>query len=146
MKKFLLSLCVLAVASVCVFMTSCKDEESMEQITRVNVSLSKVFAAEDPAYTYTYTLNGVSYTTPEAVQAAVNALPAGSEAVLEITATNNADPTQVKKTSNTIKIPAAGSSVQSTPSNIVVPGTVDKTIEVSAVTTTENMHSGGQAN
>lgn len=74
MKKFLLSLCVLAVASACVFMTSCKDED--DNTSNYEDIFSAVYSLLDPSCTYTFTYGGKPYKTVEDLAEALVNTPA----------------------------------------------------------------------
>lgn len=67
MKKFLLSLCAIAVAGACLFMTSCKDDDDPITYSDIASALKNVM---DEGATYKYFLNGheVIPPTPEQLQ------------------------------------------------------------------------------
>jgi hypothetical protein len=103
MKKFLLSLCVLAVASACVFMTSCKDED--DTTSNYETMFNAISSLLDPSCTYTFKVGGKSYTTVEDLVQALVATPAGSSVNVDVEA---ATPNGKKNGSITGTIPAAG--------------------------------------
>ena len=141
MKKFLLSLCALAVAGVCVFMTSCKDDD--ELATRINSNIvSAIAAAQDAGYTYTYVLNGQTFTTPEALQAAINDLPAGSTNEIYVVATPTDGSQPIQGQTATFTAPQPG---ETTSFTVEVPGDTTDTVTVIMNTTLESQHSGGAA-
>jgi len=67
MKKFLLSLCAIAVAGVCLFMTSCKDDDDPIIYNDIASAIKNVM---DPNATYRYWFDGreVIPPTPEQLQ------------------------------------------------------------------------------
>ena len=140
MKKFLLSLCVLAVASVCVFMTSCKDsDEFSTHVT--NDAKTVINQAQDPAYTYTYVLNGQTYNSLDALNKAIDELPAGSEGnTIYVVATPTGGGAAKTGQTTTFSTPKPG---EKTIVKVEVPGTTNKDVNVTLVTTVENQHSGG---
>ena len=141
MKKFLLSLCVLAVAGVCVLMTSCKDDD--ELATRVNTNIASVIAAaQDAGYTYTYVLNGQTYTSLGAVQDAINDFPAGTTNEIYVVATPNDGGQPKQGEAATFTTPQPGGSTTFT---VDVPGDTTKPVTVTLNTTLESQHSGGAA-
>lgn len=140
MKKFLLSLCVLAVASVCVFMTSCKDSDEFNTHINNNVT-SQIAAVQDPGYTYTYVLNGQTYNSLDALNKAIDELPAGSEGntIYVVATPTDGGPAKTGKTS-TFATPKPG---EKAVVSVEVPGDTNKTTEVTLNTTVESQHSGG---
>lgn len=153
MKKFLLSLCAIAVASACVFMTSCKDED--EYAEQVNVpSVANAVASAQAAgitagLTYSYKLNGQEYTSPEALQQAIAALEPGTQNnTLEVVAKDAAGNVQVGKAS-TFNVPAAGGQPQQivfyVPKNMTDDG-ANNAATISISTTLVSQHSGGTIN
>ncbi len=204
MKKFLLSTCAIAVASLCVFMTSCKDEDVLNTVVTSSVNKAQVAAAAAAAqsnsvaeaaaiaaatapatatvttegnkviiadgstgYTetstietkYTYELDGVTYESMDAVQAALAQKPAGSTAtitttLIQITTTVVTAPDGTTTTKDpitttsvqiwVINIPSSGSQVivvQTPVSTFDQQATMPVTIVVA--TTTVSTHSGG---
>ncbi len=141
MKKFLLSLCVLAVASVCVFMTSCKDSDEFNTHINNNVK-SEIAAAQDADYTYTYVLNGQTYNSLDALNKAIDELPAGSEGntIYVVATPTDGGPAKTGKTS-TFATPKPGE--KAVVVSVEVPGDTNKTAEVTLNTTVESQHSGG---
>lgn len=136
MKKFLLSLCAIAVAGVCMFMTSCKDDDDPIIYNNVAEAVQKV---QDQAATYTYTLNGQTYSTPAQLQAAINNLPADTEFTITVTETKDG---QTKTATSNGRTPKTGESGQAT---IIVPSIdQDKNIEVVVDMTAK--HNGGGVN
>ena len=140
MKKFLLSLCVLAVASVCVFMTSCKDSDEFNTHIHNNAQ-SQIAAVQDPGYTYTYVLNGQTYNSLNALNKAIDELPAGSEGntIYVVATPTDGGPAKTGKTS-TFATPKPG---EKAVVSVEVPGDTNKTAEVTLKTTVESQHSGG---
>lgn len=132
---------MLAVASVCVFMTSCKDDDV--PIVNVTSNVSNLEAAEkaNPNTTYKYELDGVIYNSVEELQAALNALEPGSTGhTYTVIATDKNDPSNTQR-SETISftVPTQGSVTVTF--NFPTPqGTVSVTI---IVTVTPTTHSGG---
>ncbi len=152
MKKFLLSLCVLAMASVCVFMTSCKDEDGNEKdyVTQVNSNVAKkIAAAENTAvYTYKYTMNGQTYNTAEELQEAIKELPVGTQAEVQVIATPKAGGTVLYGKKTTFTVPTQGNQISVT-FNVPVAENADGSAKEEAVkdtigTTMTYQHSGGQ--
>lgn len=82
MKKFLLSLCMIAVASVCVFsITSCKDDDeaAMQNSKNVSGTFEKIINDEiAQGVSYTFELDGTTYNNWADAKAALAALPAGN--------------------------------------------------------------------
>lgn len=142
MKKFLLSLCVLAVAGVCVFMTSCKDDDELQTRVNSNVETAIAAAQDDANYDYQYVLNGQTYTSLEALQNAISELPADSQNEVYVVATNKTTGEVKQGTTSSFTAPQPG---QSTTVKIEVPGTTTTTAEVTLNTTLESQHSGGAA-
>lgn len=106
MKKFLLSLCVFAVASACVFMTSCKDED--DNVQNYESILTAVSSMLDPTCTYTFTYGGKTYTTVEDLaEALANTAGNGSNVTIGVDATL---PDGSKKTGGSVsgKVPGPG--------------------------------------
>ena len=58
MKKFLLSLCAIAVTGACLFMTSCKDDDDPIIYNNIKQAIENAKDA-DAVYTYSVTVNGV---------------------------------------------------------------------------------------
>ena len=144
MKKFLLSLCVLAVASVCVFMTSCKDED--DNTSNYETVFNAIAPLLDPSCTYTYVLAGKTYDNLEDLAAAMAELPTGSTATVTVNATT-ADG-QKKSGSVTGTVPAPGK--QSSISYDIPQGgnKADRTGKVNVTwptTVTPKTHNGGAA-
>lgn len=142
MKKFLLSLCVLAVAGVCVFMTSCKDDDELQTRVNSNVETAIAAAQDDANYDYQYVLNGQTYTSLEALQNAISELPADTQNEVYVVATNKTTGEVKQGTTSSFTAPQPG---QSTTVKIEVPGTTTQTAEVTLNTTLESQHSGGAA-
>ncbi len=142
MKKFLLSLCVLAVAGVCVFMTSCKDDDELQTRVNSNVETAIAAAQDDANYDYQYVLNGQTYTSLEALQNAISELPADTQNEVYVVATNKTTGEVKQGTTSSFTAPQPG---QSTTVKIEVPGTTTTTAEVTLNTTLESQHSGGAA-
>ncbi len=140
MKKFLLSLCVLAVASVCVFMTSCKDSDEFNTHINNNAQ-SQIAAVQDPGYTYTYVLNGQTYNSLNALNKAIDELPAGSEGntIYVVATPTDGGPAKTGKTS-TFATPKPG---EKAVVSVEVPGDTTKTTQINLNTTVESQHSGG---
>lgn len=140
MKKFLLSLCVLAVASVCVFMTSCKDSDEFNTHINNNAQ-SQIAAVQDPGYTYTYVLNGQTYNSLNALNKAIDELPAGSEGntIYVVATPTDGGPAKTGKTS-TFATPKPG---EKAVVSVEVPGDTTKTTAITLNTTVESQHSGG---
>lgn len=140
MKKFLLSLCVLAVASVCVFMTSCKDSDEFNTHINNNVQ-SQIAAVQDPGYTYTYVLNGQTYNSLNALNKAIDELPAGSEGntIYVVATPTDGGPAKTGKTS-TFATPKPG---EKAVVSVEVPGDTTETTQITLNTTVESQHSGG---
>lgn len=140
MKKFLLSLCVLAVASVCVFMTSCKDSDEFNTHINNNAQ-SQIAAVQDPGYTYTYVLNGQTYNSLNALNKAIDELPAGSEGntIYVVATPTDGGPAKTGKTS-TFATPKPG---EKAVVSVEVPGDTNKTTQITLNTTVESQHSGG---
>jgi len=140
MKKFLLSLCVLAVASVCVFMTSCKDSDEFNTHINNNAQ-SQIAAVQDPGYTYTYVLNGQTYNSLNALNKAIDELPAGSEGntIYVVATPTDGGPAKTGKTS-TFATPKPG---EKAVVSVEVPGDTNKTTQINLNTTVESQHSGG---
>jgi len=109
MKKFLLSLCVLAVASVCVFMTSCKDEDDNASN---NEGLFTAIASKlDPSCTYTFVMGGKTYTTVEELVQALAEQPAGTAATVTVNATTPDGTKKSGSISGTVVAPGQTSSI-----------------------------------
>lgn len=141
MKKFLLSLCVLAVAGVCVFMTSCKDDDELQ--TRVNSNVETAIKnAEDANYDYKYVLNGQTYTSLEALDQAIKDLPADSQNEIYVVATDKNTGEVKQGATSSFVAPQPG---KTTTVNVEVPGTTTQTAEITLNTTLESQHSGGAA-
>ena len=139
MKKFLLSLCVLAIAGVCVFMTSCKDND--EVATRVNSNVkTAIAAAQDAGYTYSYVLNGQTYNSLDALNNAIADLPAGTQNEIYVVATPDGGGAPITGQTTTFTTPQPG---QTTTVPVVVPGDTNTTVNVVLNTTLEAQHSGG---
>jgi hypothetical protein len=143
MKKFLLSLCVLAVASVCVFMTSCKDEDDTPQ--NKETMFNAISSLLDPSCTYTFKVGGKSYSTVEDLVDALVATPAGSSINVVVDADT---PNGKKSGSITGTVPAAG---QKTTVTYIIPqrgnpktGHMDVQWNTSAPIVIEQ-HNGGAA-
>jgi hypothetical protein len=133
MKKFLLSLCAIAVAGVCMFMTSCKDDDDPIIYNNVAEAIQKV---QDQAAVYTYTLNGQTYNTPAELQAAINALPADTEFTITVTETKGGES---KTATSNGRTPKTGQSGQAT---IIVPS-IDQDQNIEVVVDMTAKHNGG---
>lgn len=156
MKKFLLSLCAIAVASACVFMTSCKDDDEWAEQINVpsvaNAVASAQAAGVTAGLTYSYQLNGQEYTSPEALQQAIAALEPGSQNnTLVVVAKDPATGASQSGKVTTFSVPAVGGQPQQIVFNI--PTTTNPTDDGSnntatiSITTTETrQHSGGTIN
>ena len=144
MKKFLLSLCVLAVASVCVFMTSCKDSDEFN--THINNNAASMIAAvQDAGYTYTYVLNGQTYNSLDALNKAIDELPAGSEGnTIYVVATPTDGGAPKTGQTTTFSTPKPGE--KAVVVHVEVPGDTTKDAAVTLQTTVESQHSGGAIN
>lgn len=103
MKKFLLSLCVLAVASACVFMTSCKDED--DTTSNYETMFTAISSLLDPSCTYTFNVGGKTYTTVEDLVQALVATPAGTPINVDVNANT---PNGKKNGSITGTVPGTG--------------------------------------
>ena len=154
MKKFLLSLCVLAVASVCVFMTSCKDDdENYDVKTQVNLPASfvnDIKAKQDANCTYTYEVNGKVCNSVEELQAAIAELPAGETAKITVTAKNSTNGATYTATSDFVVPAAKASEATSFNYAIAIPTEADQTGANNKATGTASAtetisHSGGAA-
>ncbi len=151
MKKFLLSLCVLAVASVCVFMTSCKDEDDDAENNTVFAAIANTIAQnQDPTCTYTYTLTvggkTTTYNSAEDLADALVELPQGTVADVAVVATLP-DGTKKPGTSTKITVPGQGQKVSGT---IEIPqggskGPKTGKIDITWPTTVTPQHNGGAA-
>ena len=109
MKKFLLSFCVLAVASVCVFMTSCKDEDALAAAAK-NIPAPTVPFGYTSA-TYSYVLDGVTYNSIEELNAALATMDPGSTHTAQVIVTGVATDgtkTVVKGNEFELTIPVEG--------------------------------------
>ncbi|MCR4994649.1 MAG: hypothetical protein K6A32_04605 [Bacteroidales bacterium] len=140
MKKFLLSFCMLAVASVCVFMTSCKDddEEAMKQNTTITGNVDDIVAQEIAnGVTYSFVVNGTTYNSWDDVVADFEDLPAGTYTIQVIMEkdgeTYEGEPT-------TFTIPTSGSVVV----DVDIP-TSDSEHSEGATFTINKGHGGGAA-
>lgn len=133
MKKFLLSLCAIAVAGVCMFMTSCKDDDDPIIYNNVAEAIQKV---QDQDAVYTYTLNGQTYNTVAELQAAINALPADSEFTITVTETKGGES---KTATSNGRTPKTGQSGQTT---IIVPS-IDQDQNIEVVVDMTAKHNGG---
>ena len=136
MKKFLLSLCAVAVAGVCLFMTSCKDDDDPIIYNNIAEAIQKV---QDQEATYTYTLNGQTYNSLSALQNAVNNLPADTEFTITVTETKGG---QTKTATSNGRTPKAG---QSSTVEVIVPSIDNDKNETVVVNITASTHSGGSA-
>ena len=116
MKKFLLSLCAVAVAGVCLFMTSCKDDDDPIIYNNIAEAIQKV---QDQEATYTYTLNGQTYNSLSALQNG-----------------------QTKTATSNGRTPKAG---QSSTVEVIVPSIDNDKNETVVVNMTASTHSGGSA-
>lgn len=133
MKKFLLSLCAIAVAGVCMFMTSCKDDDDPIIYNNVAEAIQKV---QDQDAVYTYTLNGQTYNTVSELQAAINALPADTEFTITVTETKGGES---KTATSNGRTPKTGQSSQTT---IIVPS-IDQDQNIEVVVDMTAKHNGG---
>ncbi len=112
MKKFLLSICMLAVASVCLFMTSCKDDDE-PAVVQVTGSLDQVIGDEtstNPGFVYSFELDGRTYNSLDALKAAIAALPEGTTHTLTVIGTD-ANGKAHRGNTTTFTSPRAGQSV-----------------------------------
>ena len=148
MKKFLLSLCVLAVAGVCMFMTSCKDGDELATRTRVVNNVEQAIAAvENPNFTYTYVLNGVSYNSLSDLSRAIENLPAGSENTIYVIAQPNDGGEPITGPSSPFVTPQPGQPGISVP--VVIPdgtggtGGTGETAIIDIKTIEQDLHNGG---
>lgn len=109
MKKFLLSLCMLAVASACVFMASCKDDDELAR-AKVSGTLEQVVNNEmrQHGVSYTFQLDGQIYNSYSAFAEAVAALPAGSNHTMSVTMVDK-NGNAHKGDSVSFTVPASGS-------------------------------------
>lgn len=147
MKKFLLSLCVLAAASVCVFMTSCKDDEGtnadyVSGQTQINKTAAKaeIATAKDATLgAYTYELNGKPYTSEDALIDAISQMEPGAEYTITTTNSNG------QKATTQGVLPAAGSTGKIDIAFVQADGTTKKTAQINVTSTFEYQHSGGSA-
>ena len=155
MKKFLLSLCAIAVASACVFMTSCKDDdENYDVKTQVNLPASfvnDIKAKQDANYNYTYEVNGKVCNNEEELKAAIAELPAGQTAQIKVTATPKSGSGAALTSTSDFVVPAAKAS-EATSFNyaIAIPTAADQTGANNKATGTASAtetisHSGGAA-
>ena len=144
MKKFLLSLCVLAAASVCVFMTSCKDDEGTNadyvsgqtQINKAEAKAEMAKAKDATLGAYTYELNGKTYTSEDALIDAINKMEPGAE--YKITTTNS----NGQQATTQGVLPAAGSKGKIEIAFAQADGTPKKA-QIDVTSTFEYQHSGG---
>lgn len=184
MKKFILSLGIMATIFGAVSLQSCKDDDEPTEkdvtakvdvskatstienqlksdentkVTKVGETVVATTTEEDgtvttTTYSYSYELNGQTYTTAAALQAALAKLPAGSTAtvvatLVQTTVTKKADGTQTteeKKDSVTTDVNIPEQGTQTT--TIQVPTTVENVtapVDVTVTTTEKGQHSGG---
>ena len=138
MKKFLLSLCMIAVASVCVFsFTSCKDdEEEMMNSTTVSGTMDSIIAAQTAkGVSYSFTIDGQNYSSWAAAKDALAKLPAG---VHTVQATMTKDGKTYTGDATTFTVPENGSVTV----KIDLP-TADAQHSTGAQFTIQTGHSGG---
>ena len=138
MKKFLLSLCMIAVASVCVFsLTSCKDdEEDMQNSTTVSGNIDSILSGQTAkGVSYSFTIDGQTYPSWAAAKDALSKLPAGTHT---IQASMTKDGKTYQGNPSTFTIPQNGSVVVS----IDLP-TSDSLHSTGAQFTITTGHSGG---
>lgn len=136
MKKFLLSLCAVAVAGVCLFMTSCKDDDDPIIYNNITEAIQKV---QDQGATYTYTLNGQTYNSLSDLQTAINNLPADTEFTITVTETKGGE---TKTATSNGRTPKVG---QSSTVEVIVPSIDNDKNETVVVNMTASTHSGGSA-
>ena len=136
MKKFLLSLCAVAVAGVCLFMTSCKDDDDPSIYNNITEAIQKV---QDQDATYTYTLNGQTYKSLSDLQSAINNLPADTDFTITVTETKGG---QTKTATSNGRTPKVG---QSSTVEVIVPSIDNDKNETVVVNMTASTHSGGSA-
>ena len=136
MKKFLLSLCAVAVAGVCLFMTSCKDDDDPIIYNNIAEAIQKV---QDQEATYTYTLNGQTYKSLSDLQSAINNLPADTDFTITVTETKGG---QTKTATSNGRTPKVG---QSSTVEVIVPSIDNDKNETVVVNMTASTHSGGSA-
>lgn len=138
MKKFLLSLCAVAVAGVCLFMTSCKDDDDPIIYNNIKAAIEQVQdKGEDVKYEYN--LNGTTYSSLDALQNAINNLPADTEFTITVTETKGG---QTKTATSNGRTPKAG---QSSTVEVIVPSIDNNKNETVVVNMTASTHSGGSA-
>lgn len=130
---------MIAIASACVLMTSCKDDDAPRP--KVSANVTELAAAEkaNPDMVYTYVLDGRTYNNAEELQAALADLEPGSSHNYTVVATDKNDPTNVQRTQVSFTVPT------DTPITITFDfptpqGVVTVTI---TITVTPATHSGG---
>ena len=108
MKKFLLSLCMIAVASICVLsITSCKDDDEMQSTTTVSGNFDSIIKGQiDKGVSYSFVIDGQNYSSWDAAKNALAGLPAGSHTFQTVM---NKDGQTYKGTPTTFTVPTSGS-------------------------------------
>ncbi len=138
MKKFLLSLCAIAVAGVCMFMTSCKDDDDPIIYNNIKEAVEKV---QDQDAVYEYYLNGQKVETLEQLQKLLENQVPGTEVNVTIKEIKDG---QEKTSSKNITIPTGGTGKQTVVLDIPTIGQNGDVTQV--VIELEVRHNGGGVN
>ena len=168
MKKFLLSLGLMATVLGAATFTSCKDDPEPTQPKTATVNSTAALNAlaaqlgganatvtkqgetlkvvttdasgnqTTTTYAYVYKVDGETYTTTAALQAAL----AGKTGVVTVTAVLTKDGEEIASRDTNITINEDGT----TQGNIVAPTTTSTTVNIPYVITPAGSHSGGQSN
>lgn len=157
MKKFILSLGVIAAISAAFVFTSCKDDKEPEQEIKVtNTEALQAVAAQKggtvqgetvvvknadgttTTYSYTYTVGGQTYTSTAALQEALAGMTGQVTVTTTLVANTNGTTTTVHSAISTITITDEGSVA-----SMKFPTTTDKVVEEKVVI--NDGHSGGRA-
>ena len=137
MKKFLLSLCMIAVASFCVLsITSCKDDDEMQSTTTVSGNFDSIINGQTAkGVSYSFVIDGQNYSSWDAAKNALAGLPAGSHTFQTVM---TKDGQTYKGTPTTFTVPSTGSVTI----NVDVP-TADAEHSTGAKITLTIGHNGG---